>query len=50
MALLKDMSDLEFARFRYCQEMAGTYLAVGKLEEMLISAMHMCDRVKLKEA
>ncbi len=50
LALLEGMSDLEFARFRYCQEMAGTYLAIGKLEDMLISAMHMCDRVKLKKA
>lgn len=50
LTLLEGMSDLEFARFRYCQEMAGTYLAIGKLEDMLISAMHMCDRVKLKKA
>jgi hypothetical protein len=26
------------------------YLAVGKFEDMLISAMHMCDRVKLEKA
>lgn len=50
LTLIEDMSGLEFARFRYCQEMAGTYLAIGKLEDMLISAMHMCDRVKLKKA
>ncbi|MBL0931146.1 MAG: hypothetical protein IBJ15_13640 [Alphaproteobacteria bacterium] len=43
------MSDLDFARFLYCQEMAGTYLAVGQFEDMLIDAMHMCDRVKLKK-
>lgn len=43
------MSDVDFARFRYCQEMAGSYLAVGKFEDMLISAMLMCDRVKLKK-
>ncbi|WP_017965248.1 hypothetical protein [Rhizobium leguminosarum] len=48
--ILKAMSDEEFARFRYCQEMAGTYLAVGKFEDMLISAMHICDRIKLKDA
>ncbi|OBX17574.1 hypothetical protein A9995_15555 [Erythrobacter sp. QSSC1-22B] len=44
------MSDLDLARFLYCQEMAGAYLAVGKFESMLISAMHMCDRVKLQKA
>jgi hypothetical protein len=42
------MSDLDIARFLYCQEMAGAYLAVGKFESMLITAMHMCDRVKLQ--
>ncbi|TAV81567.1 hypothetical protein [Rhizobium leguminosarum] len=47
-SLLKDMSDEEFAQFRYCQEMAGTYVAVGKFETMLISAMQMCDGIKLK--
>ena len=50
LALIETMSSLDFARFLYCQEMAGTYLAVGKFESMLISAMHMCDRVKLKTA
>ena len=44
------MSDVDVARFLYCQEMAGAYLAVGKLEGMLTSAMHMCDRVKLEKA
>jgi hypothetical protein len=48
--IIESMSDLDFSRFRYCQEMAGAYLAVGKFEDMLISAMHMCDRVKLKKA
>lgn len=48
--LIKRMSDLDFARFLYCQEMAGAYLAVGKFEDMLVSAMHMCDRVKLEKA
>lgn len=50
LALIETMSSLDIARFLYCQEMAGTYLAVGKFESMLISAMHMCDRVKLKNA
>ena len=48
--LIRGMSDEDMARFRYCQEMAGAYLAVGKLEDMLISAMHMCDRIRLKKA
>ncbi|MEX2630989.1 MAG: hypothetical protein WD341_13720 [Tistlia sp.] len=48
--LIDGMSDLDVARFLYCQEMAGTYLAVGKFEDMLISAMHMCDRVRLGKA
>lgn len=50
LALMGSMSNLDFARFLYCQEMAGTYLAVGKFENMLISAMHLCDRVKLQKA
>lgn len=48
--LIGTMSNLDLARFLYCQEMAGTYIAVGKFESMLISAMHMCDRVKLQKA
>jgi hypothetical protein len=47
--IIDGMSDVDVARFLYCQEMAGTYLAVGKFEDMLISAMLMCDRVKLKK-
>src|ERR1044072_6732121 len=46
---IERMSSLNVSRFLYCQEMAGAYLAVGKFEDMLVSAMHMCDRVKLKE-
>lgn len=49
-AIIGSMSDLDVARFLYCHEMAGAYLAVGKFESMLISAMHMCDRVKLQKA
>jgi hypothetical protein len=49
-AMIAAMSDLDFARFVYCQEMAGTYMAVGHFESMLISAMLTCDRVKLKKA
>ena len=48
-ALIGKMSDLDVARFLYCQEMAGAYLAVGKFEDMLITAMHVCDRVKLEK-
>lgn len=47
--MIDEMSDLDFARFVYCQEMGGTYMAIGLFEDMLISAMHMCDRVKLKK-
>lgn len=45
--IIDRMSELDVARFLYCQEMAGAFLAVGKFEDTLISAMHMCDRVKL---
>lgn len=48
--IIEQMSDADVARFLYCQEMAGAYIAVGKFEDMLISAMHMCDRVKLERA
>lgn len=41
------MSEDDIGRFLYCQEMAGAYLAVGQFEEMLISAMQMCDRLKV---
>lgn len=46
--IVGDMSEDDVARFLYCQEMAGTYLAVGKFEDMLISAMQMCDRLKVQ--
>ena len=45
--LIGAMSNLDLARFLYCQEMAGTHLAVGEFENMLILVMHMCDRIKL---
>jgi hypothetical protein len=47
--IIEGMSDLDVARFLYCQEMAGTYLAVGKFEDMLVSAMHMCDGLKVEK-
>lgn len=47
--IIEGMSDLDFARFRYCQEMSGAYLAVAMFEDRLITAMHMCDRVRLAE-
>lgn len=49
-AIIGSMSDLDVARFLYCQEMAGAYLAVAKFERMLISAMHMCDQLTLQKA
>ena len=48
--IIEGMSHLDVARFLYYLEMAGAYLAVGKFEDMLVSAMHMCDRVKLERA
>ena len=48
--ILETMSDEEFARYRYVQEMAGTYLAVVHFEDMLIGAMNMCDRLKVRHA
>lgn len=48
--VIDDMTDLDFARFLYCQEIAGTFLAVSKFEDMLIWAMQMCDRLKLEKA
>lgn len=48
--IIDGMSELQVARFLYCQEIAGAYLAVGKFEDMLVTAMHMCDRVKLEKA
>jgi hypothetical protein len=50
LAHVAEMPDLEFARFRYVQEMAGAYLAVAHFEDMLIDAMNMCDRVKVRHA
>lgn len=49
-AILDEASDLDVARFLYCQEMAGTYLAVGRFETSLILTMQMYDRVKLRKA
>lgn len=48
-AIIGAMSDGDVARFLYCQEIAGTYIAVGKFENVLVSAMHMCDRVKVQK-
>lgn len=48
--IIDQMSEGDVARFLYCQEMAGAYIAVGKFEDMLIMAMHMCDRVRLEKA
>lgn len=48
--IIEGMSELDVARFLYCQEMAGTYMAVGRFEDTLIDAMRMCDRVRLEKA
>ncbi|MEP6150226.1 MAG: hypothetical protein ABJ201_22595, partial [Nisaea sp.] len=47
--LIHGMSDLDVARLLYCQEIAGAYLAVASFEETLITAMLMCDLVKIKK-
>jgi len=49
-SIIEEMSELEVARFLYVQEMAATHLSVGTFESTLISAMHMCDRVKVQKA
>jgi hypothetical protein len=49
-ALVAEMPDVDFARFFYCQHIAATHLAVAQFEHMLISAMLMCDHVKLEKA
>ena len=46
--LIDQMSDDDLARFLYCQEMAGIYLAIGAFENMLTTAMLVCDRVRLE--
>ncbi len=48
--ILDSMDDRDYARFRYVQEMGGTYLAVAHFEDLLIGVMHMCDRVKVRRA
>ncbi len=47
---IASMDDLDFRRLMYCQHIAATHLAVGQFEEMLISAMMMCNRVRLEKA
>jgi hypothetical protein len=49
-ARIEVMTDIDFARFLYCQQIASTHLAVGLFEHMLIAAMSMCDRVKVNQA
>lgn len=48
-ALISAMSADDFSRFLYCQHIASTHLAIGQFEDMLISAMLMCDRVRLEK-
>lgn len=47
--IIGSMTDVDVARFLYCMEMAGTYIAVGKFENMLILAMHTCNRIKIQK-
>lgn len=44
------MDDIDFDRLMYCQHIAATHLAVGQFEEILISAMLMCNRVRIEKA
>lgn len=50
LSIVEGMPDDDFARYRYVQEMGATYLAVAHFEDMLINAMNMCDRVKVRHA
>lgn len=43
------MSELDFARFIYCQHMSSTFMAVNKFEDMVINAMLMCNRIQTKK-
>ena len=47
---IDEMSELDLARFIYCQHMAATHLAVGLFEHMLTTSMLMCDGVKVERA
>ncbi|HEX8900342.1 hypothetical protein [Vitreimonas sp.] len=46
-ALIGAMSDSDFARFLYCQHMAATFMAVAKFENMVVSAILICDDMKV---
>ncbi len=50
LSIFEEMPDEDFARYRYVQEMGATYLAVAHFEDMLINAMNVCDRVKVRHA
>ncbi len=45
--IVKAMSDEDFARLRYCQELAGAFIAISKFEDMLIHAMEMCNSIRI---
>lgn len=50
LSIVEEMPDKDFARYRYVQEMGATYLAVVHFEDVLIDAMNVCDRVKVRYA
>lgn len=50
LSIIDEMSDEDFARYRYVEELGATYLAVTHFEDMLINAMNLCDRVKVRHA
>lgn len=41
------MSDIDVARTRYCYQIGSTFTAVAYLEDSIINAMLVCDRVKV---
>lgn len=45
--LLRSMSADDFARYRYCEEMAGAHLSIATFEHSLFAAMQMCDDIKV---
>ena len=47
---IAEMHEIDFARFLYCQHIAATHLATGQFEKKLISAILVCDQVKLEKA
>ncbi len=45
---ISDMDEVEFARFMYCQKMVSTYIGIAVFESNVISAMVICDKIRVK--